>query len=303
MALKLSILGCNSAIPTIDRFTTSQVLSTEAKSYVIDFGEGMQIRLNQLKIKKNKIHEVFISHLHGDHFFGLPGFLTSLNLSGRTLPIKIYGPKGLIKFIETLKEIGSFYLNFELDIVELQDVYYQKIHEDKEIEVYSFPLKHRIPTTGFLFKEKEKDRKIKIESIQAFQLSFDEIKQLKSANDVLRPDQTIISYKDHTIKNEDLKSFAFCSDTIYDESLLEYISGVDLLYHEATYLDELKDKARERMHASSIEAATIAKKAGVKKLILGHYSSRYKDTNQFKEEASHIFPNTELAADKIEFII
>ena len=297
MALALSILGCNSAIPTMDRLTTSQALSSDNKIYLIDCGEGVQIRLNQLKIKKNKIHEVFISHLHGDHFFGLPGLITSLNLSGRTIPLKIYGPVGLQHYVETLSEIGALYLNYDLDIIEISTDKFQQIHEDSNISVFSFPLKHRIPTTGFLFKEKDRLRNINPESISKYALTFEEIKLLKNGADIHRPDESVIKYQEHTFLSNTAQSYAFCSDTIYDESIIDYISGVDVLYHEATYLHDLSDKARERMHSTALEAARIAKKAKVGKLILGHYSSRYKELSPFEDEARSIFPETELAMD------
>ena len=156
MSFKLQILGCNSAIPSISRFTTSQVLKTESKNYIIDAGEGVQIRINDFKIKRNKIHEIFISHLHGDHFFGLPGLLTSFNLSGRTIPLTIYGPVGLKSFFDNLESIGSFYLNFPLTIHELSADKSKIIFEDQFFTVFTIPLKHRIPTTGFLFREKIK---------------------------------------------------------------------------------------------------------------------------------------------------
>ncbi|GLR16111.1 ribonuclease Z [Portibacter lacus] len=297
MSLTLTILGCNSAVPTLSRFTTSQALQNSSKTYLIDCGEGAQIRLKDLKIKRTKIHEIFISHLHGDHFFGLPGLITSLNLSGRLTPLTIYGPAGLSKFIHTLKEIGSIYLNFELIIHELQADVFQKVFEDQYLEVYSIPLKHRIPTTGFLFKEKEHPRNILPPSIKKHKLSIEEIKTLKNSKDVTRPDGSTLYYMDHTIIANKAESYAFCSDTIYDEELIQYIQNVDLLYHEATYLHELKTKARERGHATAHEAALIAQKSGAKKLILGHYSSRYKDLSVFIDEAEKIFSNVDLALD------
>ncbi|MCL4116794.1 UNVERIFIED_CONTAM: hypothetical protein GTU68_052361 [Idotea baltica] len=278
----LTILGCNSAVPTTSRFTTSQVLQNGHKSYIIDCGEGAQIRLNEYKIKKTKIHEIFISHLHGDHFFGLPGIITSMNLAGRENPLTIYGPIGLKKYLNILKDIGSFYLNFELYINELEPSGFNKIFEDKYLEVFSFPLKHRIPTTGFLFK---------------YDLTYEEIKNLKHGNNITSKDGTLLKYLETTTQEKQAESYAFCSDTIYDEELVTYIKGVDLLYHEATYLDDLKDKARERGHATAKEAALIAKKSEAGKLILGHFSSRYKDLSVFIKEAEIIFPCVQLAED------
>lgn len=297
MSLQLTILGCNSAIPTIERFTTAQVLQSESKGYIIDCGEGIQIRLNELKIKRSKISEVFISHLHGDHFFGLPGLLTSFNLSGRTQPLHIFGPKGLMQYVQTLKDIGSFYLNYELMINELDAEKYQIIFEDEQFEVYSLPLKHRVPTTGFVFKEKEKAPNIIPWKIQKHLLTVEEILSLKGGNKVVRNSGEILIPEEFTAIKTKPRTYAYCSDTIYDESLIPFIEGADLLYHESTYLHELKDKAHERMHSTSKEAALIAKKANVKKLILGHYSMRYKNIQLLVDEAKEIFENVEPAFD------
>lgn len=297
MSLQLTILGCNSAIPTIERFTTAQVLQSESKGYIIDCGEGIQIRLNELKIKRSKISEVFISHLHGDHFFGLPGLLTSFNLSGRTQPLHIFGPKGLMQYVQTLKDIGSFYLNYELMINELDAEKYQIIFEDEQFEVYSLPLKHRVPTTGFVFKEKEKAPNIIPWKIQKHLLTVEEILSLKGGNKVVRNSGEILIPEEFTVIKTKPRTYAYCSDTIYDESLIPFIEGADLLYHESTYLHELKDKAHERMHSTSKEAALIAKKANVKKLILGHYSMRYKNIQLLVDEAKEIFENVEPAFD------
>ena len=303
MALRLSILGCNSAKPSISRFTTAQVLHAETKNYVIDCGEGIQIRLKQLKIKSSKIDQIFISHLHGDHFFGLPGLINSLNLNGRIKPLMIFGPVGLQKFIDSLMSLGALYLNFELNITELNANISDKIFEDDIIEVISFPLKHRVPTTGFLFREKSKERKLIKSFIREKGLTIDEIKSLKGGANVLREDGTLLEVRLLTHKPTPGRSYAFCSDTIYDEDIIKYIEQVDTLYHESTYLEDLKDKAHERGHSTAGEAALIAKKAGAKKLILGHYSSRYKDIRNFEMEAQKIFSNVELAEDGKVFSI
>ncbi len=300
MGLKLTILGCNSAKPTLQRFTTAQILSTDNSNFLIDCGEGAQLKIRQFKVKKSKIDQIFISHLHGDHFFGLPGIITSFNLGGRERPLTIFGPVGLQNFFNTLSEIGSFYLNFPVEIIELDHTIHQCIFEDDKIKVYAFPMKHRIPTTGFRFDEKDKPRKIIPEYIEKFKLSIEEIKRLKKGENIKRVNGVLLDCKTLTLEVA-TSSYAFCSDTLYDEDLLEYISGVNVLYHEATYLHDLKDKARERMHATALEAAQIAKKAKVGQLIIGHYSSRYTNIEPFRKEAQSIFQNTELADDGKEF--
>jgi len=270
---------------------------------MIDCGEGCQIRLNQYKVKKSKIDEIFISHFHGDHFFGLPGLITSFNLSSRTKSLRIYGPIGLKKFIGTLEEIGSFYLNFPLEIHELNPDISELIHKDENVEVSTLPLKHRIPTTGFLFREKEKPRKIDSTAIEKFKLSIPEIKQAKEGGDVLRHGDQRIPNVDITLTPKPRRAYAYCSDTIYDEELVDLISGTDLLYHEATYLHDMQDQARARGHATAREAAIIAKKSHAKRLLLGHFSSRYKDVSVFLNEALEVFPNCDLAQDGKTFKI
>lgn len=302
MSLKLTILGCNSAVPTLSRFTTSQALQSENNIYLIDAGEGAQIRLNNFKIKKSKIHQIFISHLHGDHFFGLPGILTSMNLNGRIHPLHIYGPVGLKKYMESLQDLGTIFLNFQLDITEISASTFQKIFDDEQVEVFSLPLKHRIPTSGFLFKEKPKLRKLISTKIEEHGLTYEEIRILKNSENVMREDGKILHFKECTLPPDPLSSYAYCSDTIYDEDLVQYIKHATLLYHEATYLDELKEKARERGHSTAKEAARIAKMAHVQQLVLGHYSSRYLDIESFKTEAKQIFKDVTLGEDGKEFI-
>jgi ribonuclease Z len=301
MSFKLTILGCNSAIPTISRFTTSQALQCQGKIYLIDAGEGAQIRINNFKIKRSKIHQIFISHLHGDHFFGLPGILTSMNLNDRKHPMHIYGPVGLNTYIQSLQDLGTIHLNFEVKITEISASKFQKIFEDEFVEVFSFPLKHRVPTTGFLFKEKAKPRKLISEMIEKHSLSFQEMKLLKKSHDVIRDDGEVLQFEKFTIPANEPSTYAYCSDTIYDETLVEYIQDATLLYHESTYLDEFKEKARDRGHSTAKEAAKIASLAKVQKLVLGHFSSRYKETEPFKIEAQSVFEKTSLAEDGREF--
>ncbi|WP_235296975.1 ribonuclease Z [Portibacter marinus] len=303
MSLKLTILGCNSAIPTLQRFTTSQVLSTERKNYLIDCGEGTQIRIKDLKIKKSRIHEIFISHLHGDHFFGLPGLLTSFTLNGRTDRLTLFGPIGLVKFIEVLKDIGSLYLSFPLEIIEIQAYTEEVIFEDQFLTVHTIPLKHRVPTTGFLFKEKIKERNIIPEKIKEYQLTIPEIQKAKKGENIIRENGKVLQNDELTNDPPPPKSYAFCSDTTYDPGLVKIVKNVDLLYHEATYLDELKEKAKERGHSTAKQAANIAVQANVKKLIIGHYSSRYRDLTSLQEEAQSVFPNVALAKDGEQFVI
>lgn len=297
MGFTLTILGCNSAVPSLSRFTTSQVLSTATSNFLIDCGEGCQIRFNQFKLKSSRLHNIFISHLHGDHFFGLPGMITSLNLNGRTAPLNIYGPVGIKHFLSQLHHTGSFYLNFELVIHELNPDYSENILDTNELSVRTIPLKHRVPTTGFLFKEKPKPLNILSEKIREFSLSIEEIKQLKAGQNVEREHGQVLEYQHFTKASKTPCSYSYCSDTIYNEDVLPIIENSTVLYHEATYEHALKEKAMARGHSTTIDAATIAQKAKVDKLILGHYSSRYKNLDPILEEARTVFYNTELAED------
>lgn len=303
MQFELTLLGTNSAVPTADRFTTAQVLDVQSNAYLIDCGEGAQIRMHQFKVRKGKINAVFISHLHGDHINGLVGFLNSLALNNRTTPLNIFAPEGLEKLVDiSLTLVGSTF-PYPCIFHTIDTTQSALIYEDKHIEVYTIPLVHRVPTSGFLFKEKSRGRKIIADRIEAYNVPFSEIKAIKAGADWESPDGTIIANHLLTSEATPVRSYAYCSDTAYTESILPIIKGVDLLYHEATYCEDASALAGERGHSTAREAATIAKLADVKQLILGHYSSRYKDLNPFLEEAQSIFPNVVLGQDGMKLEI
>ena len=297
MRFDVTILGSNSAIPAHGRFPTSQALNVSDHLYLIDCGEGTQWRLQEYSIKKSKIKEIFISHLHGDHIFGLIGLLTSYSLSGRTEPIKIFSPIGLEEIIQVqLKHIGGS-LNFPLTFYVIDTLQSQQIFEDKLIEVFTIPLNHRIPTCGFLFKEKSRLLNIIPSVIETYKIPIEKIKEIKKGANFKLPDGQTISNQVLTFPQSEGRSFAFCSDTLYSESIIPIIEGVDLLYHESTFLHEALDLAEETMHSTVKQAATIAKKANVGQLIIGHYSSRYKDLKPLLDEAQSIFFNTVLGLE------
>jgi ribonuclease Z len=225
-----------------------------------------------------------------------------MNLNGRKHDLQIFGPVGLQSYIDCLIEIGTLYLDFKLEITEINAGQFQKVFEDKLVEVFSIPLKHRIPTTGFLFKEKRKPNKVIPEKIDQYNLTIEEIKSLKKGEDIYRSSKETLKNSDFTIEGKEPSVYAFCSDTIYDEDLVKHIKDASLVYHEATYLDEFKEKARERGHSTAVEAAKIAKMANAKHLVLGHYSSRYKDVSAFKSEAAPYFEHVSLAEDGREFV-
>ena len=297
MRFDLTILGCNSAIPAHGRFPTSQVLNVSDQLYMIDCGEGAQWRLQDTGIKRGKINQIFISHLHGDHIYGLIGLLNSFSLSIREEPITIFSPNGLEEIIRVQLKYTKSELSFPLSFIDLDTAKNQMIFEDKLIEVYTIPLQHRAPTSGFLFREKPLPLNIIASKISEFEIPVEKIKEIKNGKDFMLADGDIIPNSELTLPPKPSRAFAFCSDTVYNESIIPIIKGVDLLYHEATFLHELKELARETMHSTVKEAATIAQKANVGQLVLGHYSSRYKDLSPLLEEAQSVFPNTVLGID------
>lgn len=297
MRFELKILGSNSAIPSHNRNPSSQLLSYHSSAYLIDCGEGTQSRMSQYKVKRSKIKHIFISHLHGDHIFGLPGLITSYALLGREDELQIHGPVGLKRFMDTVLNVSESYLSYKLHINEFEPIDYRLVFEDQYMAVYSFPMQHRITTSGYRFIEKHTTTKLDAELIRKYNLSGVHIKQLKEGASITSESGDILKYQDLVLDVKPKRSYSYCSDTIYDEGLIEYINGSDLLYHEATYLDDMKAQAKERMHSTAKEAAQIALQANVERLIIGHYSSRYKEVQPLLAEASSVFPNTSLAIE------
>jgi ribonuclease Z len=288
------VLGANSAFPTPDRFSSSFILNYNHKLFVLDCGEGAQIKMTEYGIRRSKIEHIFITHLHGDHIYGLPGLLTSFNLNGRTNPLSIYGPTGVKPYIEHMVSITGGSIAYP--------IIYQEIEEDGVVDlgvidglsIKAVPLVHRIRTYGYVFTEHHTKRNVKSEAITAYSLSIEEIKMAQNGQ-AIRRNGTIISPDKLTHGPKPCRSFAYCTDTKYEPKIVPHINEVDLLYHEATYLDELKEKAHERMHATAKEAAEIAVMAQAKKLIIGHYSSRYKGLTLLLDEAKSVFSNSHLA--------
>lgn len=297
MPLDLLVLGSNAAMPAYGRFTSAQLLKKESSYYLIDCGEGTQIRLSQYKVKRNQIKAIFITHLHGDHVFGLPGVLTSFFHFQRKDPLTVYGPPGIRELLESIFRLTECHLAYDINIVEHSPTGLEPIHVDKHIDVFTFPLQHRIQTNGYLFREKIPRRKIIKSELAKYQLTVDQIKTILSEQDVSLDTGEKILADNLLHPQREASSFAYCSDTIYDESIIPYVNGVDLLYHEATYMHDLKMKARARGHSTTIEAAKIAQQAKVKKLLIGHYSGKYKDVSPLLEEVKTVFPNSQRAYD------
>ncbi len=297
MAFKVLILGCGSAIPTSRRHPSAQLVSVDEKYYLIDCGEATQSRLRENKVKFQRIEQIFISHLHGDHYLGLIGLLQTMHLLGRTKPITVFAPEGLKKIIDTHFEISGHHINYPLTIQAVDTGKFQRIFEDNKIEVYSIPLNHRVPCSGYLIKEKAKLPHLNIEKIKALNIPVAYFNSIKYGKDYTLPDGTVVPASELTFPPEPPKSYAYCSDTAYYEPVIDHIKYVDLLYHEATFTDELAQRAAETKHSTAKQAATIALKAGAKELILGHFSNRYTDTQQHLNEAKEIFTNTLLAEE------
>ncbi|MCF8246196.1 MAG: ribonuclease Z [Saprospiraceae bacterium] len=296
MRFALTILGVNAATPAFGRFPTSQVLQYHNQYFLLDCGEGAQMRMSDFNIPRHKIRQIFISHLHGDHVFGLPGLLFSFDLKGRQEPLEIFSPIGLKEMILAQLRPGGM-LSFPVHFHEIDASKPMLVFENAELTVQSIPLKHGIPTVGYIFQEKPRPLNIRPEKIIEYQLSIAQIKAAKAGNTILLENGECIENQELTLPPVPLRSYAFLTDTLYDEEVLPYISGVDTLYHDTTFCNDHLENATLTLHSTASQAAELACKAGVRQLITGHYSSRYKDLEVFFEEASAIFPNTVLGLE------
>ncbi|MBO3698308.1 ribonuclease Z [Roseivirga sp. E12] len=303
MGIRVKILGSNSAAPAHRRHHTAQLINIEGKYYLMDCGEATQLQLKRYKIRAQRINNIFISHLHGDHYLGLMGLLSTMHLMGRSQKLNLYGPKGLSEIITMQLKYSQTVFNYEINFVEVDTTQSKVVHEDNFVQVTSIPLNHRIPCCGYLFAEKKKNRRIKKEVLPD-DFTIRNIVRLKHGEDIFDDDGNL-QYKNAalTLPARKSYSYAFCSDTKYDESIIPIIKGVDMLYHEATFLEEHADRAGSTYHSTAKEAATIAKKAEVGKLILGHFSVRYKELEPIRDEAQTVFENSELALEGEEFIL
>ncbi|HBF88329.1 MAG TPA: ribonuclease Z [Bacteroidales bacterium] len=297
MAFNVTILGCSSALPTSKRNPTAQVLNVFERFFLIDCGEGTQIQLRKFKFKLSRINHIFISHLHGDHYFGLFGLLSSYALMGRKNDIHIYADAQIEEIINFVLKNIIDNVDFKVIVHELNNKSPEIIYEDSHITIKSFPLKHRINTCGFLFAEKPKTRNIKKEIISEYKLSIKDIISIKDGNDYISELNEIIPNSHLTIAAPAPLSYAYCSDTMFKEENASYFPNVNLLFHESTFLDIHADRANDTYHSTAKQAAQTAKIANANKLILGHYSARYKDLTPILEEAQEIFQNTVLGLD------
>ena len=295
--MKLTILGCNSATPHQNKNPTAQLLKTNGHCFLIDCGEGTQVQLRKAKVSFVHIKHIFISHLHGDHFYGLPGLVSSFRLLGREAPLHIYGPKGIKEALLLLLKLSKSNMNYPLYFHELSSEQSECIFEDDNVLVRTIPLKHRVYTNGFLFEEKTGFRRINIDAVQAAGIDKSHYRLLQQGKDVESNDGTLVENKKVTFAPHPVMKYAYCSDTAYHPAIIDIIHKADWLYHEATFLNQHAALAEQTKHSTAQQAAAIAKKAEVGRLILGHYSSRYKDLKLFVDEAKAVFPNVILAAD------
>ncbi len=303
MQFDLTILGSNGAIPAYDRFPSSQVLNYNGNIFMIDCGEGAQFRMNKFNIKRGRLDNIFISHLHGDHFFGLVALITSFNLNWREHPLNIYAPAGLEEIINLHFKHSKTQLRFELSFHHITNDKPVKIYEDNVLTVETIILRHRLPTTGFLFKEKTNLRKIIADKITEYNIPHQTIIEIKKGADFIDAAGNKIANAELTLEPPNPRSYAYCSDTIYTESVAEQIKGVGTLYHEATFIEEHAERATETFHSTAKQAAQIAKLAGAGKLLIGHFSARYENLDTLLNEAREVFANTELAEEGLTFAV
>ena len=294
--MKLTILGCHSATPHEHKNPTSQLLDIKSHRFLIDCGEGTQVQLRKAKVSFVHIKHIFISHLHGDHFYGLPGLVSSFRLLGREAPLHIYGPKGIKEALTLLLKLAHSWTNYPLHFHELNSNASECIFEDETVIVHTIPLKHRVYTNGFLFAEKEGLRRINVDAASALGIDKSQFRLLQLGQDI-KINGKDVQNSDLTFPPHPAKKYAYCSDTAYHPSIVPIIKKANWLYHEATFLQQHHQLAQHTQHSTAKEAATIARDAQVGHLILGHYSSRYKNRSLFAKEAEEIFPHVTLAAD------
>jgi ribonuclease Z len=297
VSMKLTILGSSSALPTSERYPSAHVLNAHERLFLIDCGEGTQMQMRKNRIRFGKINHVFISHLHGDHVFGLYGLLSTFSLMGRKTPLHIYAPEKYENILQSHLNDFDIRLNYEIDFIPLAGKDPVKILDDKRITVTSFPLEHRVPTFGFLFREKQADRNIIKESIAKYGIPISRIQSVKSGEDFITNEGEVIRNVDITTPSPDPLSYAYCSDTKYFRRLSSFVKDVSVLYHEATFDKSKKDLAVTTGHSTTLDAARVASEANAGALIIGHFSARYRETDSLVNEAREIFPRSFAALD------
>lgn len=293
--LSVTILGNNSAVPAFNRHPTSQVVSHNGNNFLIDCGEGTQIQMIKYKIRRGKISHIFISHLHGDHYFGLVGLLNTFGLLSHKQELHVFAPAPLQQIIEMQLNVAETILPYPLYFHTLTKP--GVLVDNDKIKISCFPTNHRIECYGFLFEEKEGKRKLLIDKVRKLNIPISFYSSLQNGLDYITPRGQTIRNDEITTASDRGKKYAFCADTKYNEAMIPYIYGADMIYHETTYLENMREKAHERFHCTTRQAAAIAQKAMIKKLLIGHFSSKYNTLDQFQNEAREVFSNTELAIE------
>lgn len=296
---ELHVLGCGSALPTTRHFPTSQIVNVRDKLFMIDCGEGAQLQFRKSRLKFSRLNHIFISHLHGDHCFGLLGLISTLNLLGRTAELHIHSPKGLEDLMILMLDFFNRQMTYKVLFHEFGTKEAAVVYEDRSLTVTTIPLRHRMPCCGFLFAEKPGPNHILRDMIDFYQVPVYELNRIKNGADYVTPEGEVIPNARLTRPSAAPRRYAYCSDTIYLPSVTEQIKGVDLLFHEATFAEDAAPRAKETFHTTASQAARIARDAEVKKLLIGHFSARYDDEQVLLDEARAVFPNTQLAKETL----
>ena len=303
LKFEVTVLGSNSALPKSNRFPSAQVVNIREKLFLIDCGEGTQMQLRKYHLKFNRINHIFISHLHGDHVFGLPGLISTFNLLGRTATLTIHAHKDLQNVLETYLGYFEKKLLYKLEFIPFDPRKNERIYEDKSVEVYTIPLKHSVPTAGFLFKEKRCEPNMIKEAITEYDIALSEIPAIKSGSDLVLDSGEIIPNSELTIEPPEARTYAYCSDTVLVKKNAELLKEVDLLYHEATFGDDCSERIKKTGHSTARQAGQLAKLANVKQLLIGHYSARYHDPSGLLKETREEFENAIMAYDGLQITI
>jgi ribonuclease Z len=303
MRFEVTILGSSSATPIFNRNPTAQAININDRLYLIDCGEGTQQQMLRFDVKASKIDHIFISHLHGDHYLGLVGLISSMHLNGRIKPLHIYCPPQLKEIIDLQLNYSETTLQYFIEYRFTDPQKVEVLLDNQDITVETIPLNHRIACTGFLFKEKKRLRKLIKEKLEQLAIPIEYYSALKKGADYTLPNGDVLKNNTLTTDSSDPKSYAYCSDTLYDESYFKQITGVTLLYHESTFLNNMLDRALETHHTTALQAGEVALKTNAKKLLIGHFSARYKTLNELLDEARSVFPDTELAVEGKTFFI
>lgn len=297
MKFEITILGSGSSIPTTERNSTSQLVNLRENYFLVDCGEGTQVQLRKFKCPFSKINHIFISHLHGDHYLGLIGFISSMNLLGRKTDLYLYANEELKTIIDQHLKVSDTRLNFKLLFNSLKYDAKHIIMENEYIKVSSFPMKHRVPTCGFLFEEKERELRIDKTALKDYKIPVAKIAGIKKGDDYVTPEGKTIKNKLMTLAPEKTYSYAYCSDTAYSKKVVDAIKGVHTLYHESTFLEDLLDRAKKTFHSTAKQAAKVAIEVEAKQLYIGHFSLRYNKISEFQKQAREVFKDSNIVND------